>query len=290
MRLSKHNRLDYLHNKRLLLIQKSRLPLQIRLQMIHNNAIDERVFEYYDDVPAEDMGGVPSYNESKLTAEYGALNQIATSQDFKRLLSHSLIDADAITKLQIDAASTRISNTITQTEVTRTLKNLDHITQVLDEVTVDIGKYRELVDKLPRQVSRLDILQKAVDTGKNFKGRALDTVKVDKRGYTEIGRLSRDLEKYRGNAERLDIAKQENQQSQREGHAPLNQSKVWIWSQLERTRHEGMDGETVGLYEKFTVVNEQTGDTDYLRFPGDIENDNNGCSNICNCGCSYTIE
>ena len=81
----------------------------------------------------------------------------------------------------------------------------------------------------------------------------------------------------------------ENKQAEREGYGPLNQEKVWIWSQLEHTRHSDMDGESVGLTEKFEVTNEVTGDVDYLRFPQDIDFDHNNCSNICNCHCSYEI-
>ena len=39
---------------------------------------------------------------------------------------------------------------------------------------------------------------------------------------------------------------------------------------------------------KFEVLNEQTGDLDFLLFPGDIDNDDHNCSNICNCQCTIT--
>ena len=81
----------------------------------------------------------------------------------------------------------------------------------------------------------------------------------------------------------------ENRQASREGMKPLNTEKVWVWNSNEKTRHEGMDGQTVRFGEKFEVVNDITGITDYLRFPNDIENDNNNCNNICNCQCSYMI-
>ena len=64
--------------------------------------------------------------------------------------------------------------------------------------------------------------------------------------------------------------------------------KEWLWTPNERTRHEGMDGhDPIPLEEKFTVVNDATGDTDYLLFPRDIGNDANNCSNTCNCLCEY---
>ena len=107
--------------------------------------------------------------------------------------------------------------------------------------------------------------------------------------YRELNQLSRDLEKYKTNRLDYEKALMENRQAEREGYEPLNESKTWIWSTLENTRHSDMDGETVDLTESFEVVNEVTGDVDYLRFPGDVENDHNNCSNICNCDCSYEI-
>ena len=81
----------------------------------------------------------------------------------------------------------------------------------------------------------------------------------------------------------------ENRQADREGYGMINETKSWISSQLEKTRHQGMDGETIPITEKFEVINEVTGDVDYLLFPGDVSNDHNNCSNICNCGCTYDI-
>lgn len=251
--------------------------------MIHNNAVDEKILEYYDDVNYKREGGTPAYNEQVLTSEIGALNRVATQQDFNRLLSNSLITPDDITRLQASNKARGLADRITKVEVDRTLKNLDHITnEILPSVDVNIQEYKNLVKKVPRQVSRLDILEKALVKGENFKGK--------KYGVKELDRLSRDLEKYKAHNSELDTALLENDQARREGFEPLKTKKVWVWSQLERTRHLGMEGQEVGLYDKFTVVNDLNGDTDYLRFPGDIDNDMNGCSNICNCACSYVIE
>lgn len=265
------------------MIQKARLPLQIRIQMIHNQAIDEKVLEYYDDVDLRREGGRPAYDKNLLTTEIGNLNRIATHQDYQRLLNNSLITPDDITKLEATNKARGLADKITKVEVDRAIKNLDHIEKVLGEVDIQIDVYKNLVDKLPRQVSRLDILEKAAAKGENFRGR--------KYSVKELGRLSSDLEGYKDNREKLDQALMENEQVQREGGSPLKSQKVWIWSGYTNTRHMGMTNhDPIGLYEKFTVVNDVTGDTDYLEFPRDIEGDMNNCSNICNCQCEFTIE
>ena len=68
----------------------------------------------------------------------------------------------------------------------------------------------------------------------------------------------------------------------------IHTQKIWIWSRLENTRHSEMDNQTVNINGKFEVLNEVTGDLDFLLFPGDIDNDDHNCSNICNCKCTIT--
>lgn len=278
MRLNQFNKKEYLHNKRIAIIQKAHLPLQLKIQRIANRAIDERVLYYYNQT---DMGEytVPYYKEEKISAELGSANFLATYNDFSRLLDRSFINQNHITNLEKYNASKQISDKITKVEVERINKNLLWVDQTLQQTELNIDKYKSLMEKLPKSVSRQEMLEKATITGKNYKGKSYS--------YKELKNLSRDLERYK--TANMDYQKGiiENQQASREGMPPPNTSKTWIWSTLEKTRHREMDGETVRFTEKFRVVNEVTGDVDYLRFPSDIENDTSNCSNICNCGCSY---
>ena len=262
------------------IIQKAKLPLQLRIQMINNKAIDEKVLYYYDDTDIEDYT-VPAYKDEVLLSAIGKENLLATNQDFTRLLNNSIINQNHITKLEQYNASRHISDKITKAEVERINKNLQYVENTLQTADINIDIYKNLIEKLPRQVSRQDILEKALVEGKNYKGREYS--------YKELSKLSRDLEKYKDCHARYEVAKIENQQANREGLNPINTTKTWIWSTLEDTRHREMNMVTVRLGEKFEVVNEKTGDIDYLRFPQDIENDTNNCSNICNCDCSYEI-
>lgn len=278
MRLNQFNRKEYLHSRRMAIIQKAHLPLQIRLQRIMNKAIDEKILYDSGQTDIEDYG-TPYYKEEILLSEVGAANFLATHQDFTRLLNRSIVNQNHITNLEKYNASKQISDKITKVEVERINKNLAYVEKTLSEAEINIDVYKNLMEKLPRQVSRKDMLEKALETGKNYKGREYS--------YRELSRLSRDLEKYKTNAMDYEKGLIENRQASREGLPPINTEKTWIWSQLERTRHHDMDGETVRYSEKFRVVNEITGDVDYLRFPQDIENDTNNCSNVCNCECSF---
>lgn len=265
------------------IIQKAHLPLQLRIQMIHNRAVDEKVLRFHDDYDDEfiDKPTVPAYSEEVLIAEIGRENLLATSKDFERLLQRSIVTQDNITRMEQMNASRKISDKITKVEVERVNKNLQTVEKILNEADFDLKVYKELIQKMPTQVSRQDILEKAVRDGQNFRGREYS--------YKELKNLSRDLEQYKDNALRYEEGMMANRQADREGVPKPNTEKVWLWSQCEKTRHEGMvDSDPVRFTEKFEVVNDITGDVDYLRFPKDIENDSNNCSNICNCKCEWS--
>ena len=280
MRLNQFNRKEYLHNRRIAIIQKAHIPLQIRLQRINNKAIDEFILYNNGQTDIEDYG-TPYYKEEVLLAEVGRQNLLATHQDFTRLLDRSIVTQNHITDLEKYNASKQISDKITKVEVERINQNLKYVEKTLSEAEINIDVYKNLMEKLPRQVSRQEMLQKALRDGANYKGREYT--------YRELKNLSRDLERYKTANLDYQVGMIENQQANREGMPPPNTEKTWIWSTLEKTRHSEMDGETVRFTEKFRVRNEVTGAIDYLRFPADIENDSNNCSNICNCGCSYEI-
>lgn len=280
IRLPNFQRKDYLHQKRIQTIQKAKTPLQIKIQRICNRAIDEKILYTYGDTDIENYG-TPYYKEEVLMAEIGSANFLATYNDMSRLLDRSIVTQNNITRMEKYNASKKISDRITKVEVERINNNLKYVEQTLKESELNIAKYKELIGRLPSQVSRQELLERATVEGKNYMGREYS--------YKELRNLSRDLERYKTAHLDYEVGMIENQQANREGLPTPNTEKTWIWSTLEKTRHEGMEGQTVRYGEKFEVINERTGDTDYLRFPADIENDNNNCSNICNCGCSYEI-
>ena len=259
IRLPNFDRKDYLHQKRIAVIQKAHLPLQIRLQRIMNQAIDEKVLSMYDEVDEDIQTGytAPAYKEEILLAEIGRQNLLATQQDMNRLLNRSIVTQNHITNMEKYNASKQISDRITKIEVEQINKNIKYIEKTLEEAELDIAKYKNLVKKLPKQVSRQEMLQKALVKGSNYKGREYT--------YKELRRLSMDLERYKTANLHYQKGMIENRQANREGLPTPNTTKTWIWSRLERTRHEGMDGQTVRFGEKFEVTNEVTGVVDMLR-------------------------
>jgi len=292
----KHDLKNYLANRRIAAIQKGQRRNHTKIQLINNRLVDKKILSWNDEFSTDLYD---PYNQDTIAAEIGALNRLATAKDLQRILKHSVIQRNVETEAEAAKVINSVKDSLSQIEAERVVKNLDYIEQVMTNADVDIAKYEALIDKLPHQVSRKEVLRKCILGGEDLppskrqrwleRNLARGESYNKKYSYRELNQLSRDLERYKTNRLDYEVAKLENAQADREGYEPVNQTKTWIWSTLENTRHEDLDGETIPLTEKFEVVNSQNGDTDYLRFPGDIDQDHNNCSNICGCGCSYEI-
>ena len=298
MRFSnKHDYKNYLSNRRIALIQKAHHTVHTWIQFHNNRLVDKKIVEWNEEIPVDVRD---PYAPGMIARTINGYNVAATSKDLQRVLKHSVVTRNSQTELEARKLISSISGDVTTIEVERMVKNLNYVENVLTNANVDIGKYEALVKKLPQTTSRKEVLERcimtdtplpanrrqaflerALERGHNYKGRQYT--------YKELNQLSRDLERYKTNRLDYETAIMENRQANREGYENVNQTKTWIWSTLENTRHEELDGETIPITSKFEVVNSQTGDVDYLLFPGDVANDHNNCSNICNCQCSYEI-
>ena len=292
----KHEVKNYLGNRRIAVIQKAHNPIHQAIQFINNRLIDKKIIEWnneYSDVPYN------PYTQEDIHNQILAYNTRASQQDLQRILKHSLVTRNPTTEVEAMKVVRNVGNDLSKLEAERVIKNLDYIENVLTNVDVDIAKYEALVEKLPHHVSRKDVIERCIKEGSELPPtrRQVWLEKNLERGasynktysYKELNQLSRDLERYKTHRLDYETSIMENRQADREGYGRVNDTKTWIWSQLEKTRHQGMDGETVPLTAKFEVVNEMTGDIDYLLFPGDVSNDTNNCSNICNCGCTFEV-
>ena len=268
----------------------------MQVQFVNNELVDRKILTWNDEYSSDIRD---PYNPINIQTNLLAYNRLATSKDLQRILKHSVITRNPQTELDARKILETVANDITTIEVERTVKNLNYIENVLNTANVNIGKYEALIDKLPASTSRKEVIERCIlnehdlppTRRQAWLERNLERGASYNKTYTykELNQLSQDLERYKTNRLDYEKALMENRQANREGYEDINQTKTWIWSTLERTRHSNMDGETIPVTSKFEVFNEQNGDVDYLLFPGDVSNDHNNCSNICNCQCSYEI-
>ena len=291
-----HDRKNWIANKRIAVIQKVNHTVHTRVQFTNNRLVDKKIIEFEEEIPSEVYD---PYTTANIASEIESYNRIATSKQLQRVLNHSIVTKNPQTRLEATKVLNSVADDITLIEAERMVKNLNYVEHALQTASIDIGKYESLISKLPQATSRKEVLERCIitDTPLPANKRLAWLERNLERGasynktysYRELNQLSRDLERYKTNRLDYETAIMENRQANREGYEAVNQTKTWIWSTLENTRHEDLDGETIPLTSKFEVINSQTGDVDYLLYPGDVANDHNNCSNICNCQCSYEI-
>jgi hypothetical protein len=251
---------------------KSEKKLYSELDIYMNKLIDEQVNQAYD----------PKYKTSYSFAQEAiflnlfSLNNPSVIRDFQTILNSPLTANDAVISDLVRISADKASMVIAEIETERVLKNLEYVEKTLAQTKLDINTYNNAVSKLSPTSSRYDILEKSLIEGRMYSGRDLS--------YKELDNLAKNLENYKQNKIGFEEAQAINEEAIGNGLSPVYTHKRWIWSQLEKTRHSGMDGTIVPIGEKFVVVNEVTGDVDYLDFPGDVENYSNP-GNVINCGC-----
>lgn len=258
---------------------KSKDPLYDLLEKYLNNLVDKKVNQYYDS-NSEEYGSFNSFAQAAIYTTIFNLNHVDTVRSFQRIIRSPYTSNDAVTKQLVRISADRTTKVIAEKETERVLKNLDYVERTLNQAQIDIEKYNKLIKDLPSTVSRKEILERCLEEGKMYTGRDLS--------YKELNNLARDLENYKQDRVDYDEAIAINKEAISNGLPPVYTHKVWVWSQLENTRHSGMDGTVVELEEKFVVYNEVSGNIDHLDFPNDVENYSN-IDNIINCQCYYEI-
>ncbi|MDR3063821.1 MAG: hypothetical protein LBU40_06780 [Methanobrevibacter sp.] len=254
---------------------KAKKPLSNLLQIYLNKLVDKKVNQAYD-TRLEEYGGYDSFSKTNIFNTIFNFNNASTQRDFQKILSSPYTSNDAIFKQTVRINAENTAKIVSEAEVERVLKNLEYVEKTLQQAKVDIKEYNRLADSLEKTTSRHGILEKALEEGEMFTGRELS--------YRELDQLSRNLESYKLKKVDYDEACAINEEARANGLPDVYTHKKWLWSQLENTRHQGMDGEVVEFYDLFEVVNEVSGSEDRLLFPGDLENYYNP-DQIINCQC-----
>lgn len=276
---------NYLYNKTVDSIIKTKKPVYLQLQILNNNLMDGLIL-----------------NDDEINYPY-VLNMIKTINNpstreylIKRLEKTPLDPQDYQNITSANNLLNDVVSTISTTETERIENNAEYIKNVLDKADLDIARYQNLIDELPKTTSRVDILKESIEKkqmppiprdeelkswyeqGGSYKTRYT---------YKQLDTFSKDIERYGINRIEQEQALMINRESVRNGGDTVYGSKTWNWSGKKDTRHKRMDNITIPIHEKFKVTNDKTGEIDYLLFPGDYVNSINP-SNVVGCCCSVS--
>ena len=229
---NKHDRKNILSNQKIAIIQKANHRSHTRLQFINNELVDRVVRGF-------DTGNVDEITEKEIYDRIFPLTLKATAKDLERLLNHSLVQKSFENKVNAKTVLNQVTDSLTKLEVERTIKNLNYIEDVLNNTRVDIDRYKNMIEKLPYQTSRKQVIERCIvneselpsSKRQSWLERNLQRGYSHNKQYTykELSQLSRDLERYKSNRLDYETAIMENKQADRAGYDNPNTTKSWIW-------------------------------------------------------------
>ena len=117
MRLThQHDYKNYLANKRIALIQKAHHTIHMKVQLSNNRLVDKKILEWEDEISSDVRD---SYAPGAIAREILPYNQIATSQDLRRVLKHSVVNRNPQTQMEAMKVVNSVTGDITTLEVER---------------------------------------------------------------------------------------------------------------------------------------------------------------------------
>lgn len=251
--------------------------LQNRLRIQNNwKSITDNLLRYNKKIIDGVVVNQTDINLNAVTTHIETIFEPAVLKTYQTILKSPMIPSTTTNKIWLEGQAKEITHMLGVEYTDRIGKNIESVQKILKETDVNISKYERMATEFPK-ADRLKIVEKCFERGENYKGHTYS--------YKELDRMNQGMTKYIDNRALHDKYELNYEDAMANGTDPAKTQKSWVWSGLENTRHSEMDGQTVELKEAFTVTNEINGDTDQLQFPGDFNNDTNGCSNICNCAC-----
>lgn len=179
-------------------------------------------------------------------------------------------------RLQRDARKIRQNKQIPDNTPTTT-----RINNILNNTTRDLTDQHEKlmnrqIEQLTKEIQKLREEDQPIIKTPNIKENP-EVKKLREKHRKEITRHNKRLEKNKDNRVKW--------MTERLKDKP-RKYKVWNYTPNPKTRHHGNDGQKVPIEEKFIIINDKTGDLDYMDYPGDWSA---SASNTINCLCDITF-
>ena len=153
----KHELKNYLGNKRIAVIQKASHKTYTRIQFVNNRLVDKLVTEWNNEYPSDVYN---PYDQDNIHNEILAFNVAASQRDLQRILQHSVVTRNPQTELEAAKVINTVSDSLSKLEAERVIKNLNYVADVMETANIDIAKYKALIEKLPKQVSRTSVIER----------------------------------------------------------------------------------------------------------------------------------
>lgn len=274
-----------------------------KLTKYENKVLDQTVFDYYDTYESYDeeydeefdIGNYRPKQKNKKNTVFNtktdavlflalvSINHERINRTYTSIANDKRTSNGNILRMKVKNLSNNQIQRISNKQLETIKNNQQFILKQLKHGELDFDRYKSFIKLYPK-ASRVNLLDRTLKDG-------LQTLK-EGTSFKELENMTKGMYRQASRESEYEKVVEINNERTSNGLDVKFNFKRWEWSQLEKTRHESMDGVVVPIDEPFEVVNEVNGDVDYLMYPLDFTNDSNNCSNICNCQCdvSYTSE
>ena len=251
----------YIHQSR---IDKNKnQELGYKIQVYNNDIIDRFILEFYNETGIQ-------ITPEMLFNDLWALNKPFVYEQYLRILSSPYIDDTFVNQVLVRSLADKRLNTVVEAEVQRISHNLDYIEEVLQTQEVNLEEYGKIARRESKIANRKNILERST----RYTDVALTQYGVNIQPhvntYRNLDVTAEALNRQTQMMSDFDKADAANKQARRKNLPDIYTQKKWIWTgKGTTTRHESNDGQTVGMYDYFTIMNDKTGDVDLMMYPHD---------------------
>ena len=234
------------------------------IQVYNNNVIDK----YIEDFSNDETIAKPS--QATLYSDLWILNKPHVNKQYQRIINSKYTSDKALFQMLMkDKANARLT-TVVEAELERINKNLDYTEKVLKSHELNLKEYQKIAKRESAIANRKDIMQRSVKDLDFVRSQFGVNIQPNVFSYRDLENTAEALNRQTQMAATWDEYEAINAEASEKGLPDVYTQKEWIWTgEGKTTRHQSNNGQIVGFYETFTIVNDANGDVDDLMYPCD---------------------
>ena len=248
-----------------------------KIQIYNNRVIDK----FIEDFSNNEIAAKPS--QATLYSDLWVLNKPHVNKQYQRILNSKYTSDKSVFQMLIKNKANSRLTTVVEAELERINKNLDYTEKILKTHEINLKQYQKIANRESKIANRKNIMERSVKDIDFVRSKFGVNIQPNVFSYRDLEPLSEALNRQTQMSASWEECEAINIEARNNGQNDIYTQKEWIWTgEGKTTRHQSNDGQIVGFYDTFTIVNDATGDVDNLMYPCD-PNGSFSNAGICYC-------
>jgi len=248
-----------------------------KIQVYNNNVIDKYIEDFENDET------IPKPSQATLYANLWILNKPHVNKQYQKIINSKYTSDKAFFEMLMKNKANARLNTVVEAELERINKNLNYTEKILKTHELNLKEYQKIAKRENAIANRKNIMERSVKDLNYVRSQFGVNIQSNVFSYRDLENTAEALNRQTQMTASWDEYEAINQEAREKGLPDVYTQKEWIWTgEGMTTRHESNNGQIVGFYETFTIVNDANGDVDELMHPCDP---NGSFSNASICYC-----